>query len=482
MSTAFRLLFLFALLTRATGAREVTVRLQARVQKMDLEEYVAAALAGESAGFRSEQALAAMAVAARTYAVRFEGRHRSEGYDFCETTHCQDIRIGGITERLRHAAESTEGELLWFSGAPAATFYSKDCGGSTESVAVVWPDVKASYLGRREDPYCSRTAWTATIRKTELRDAIHLPSRLNSLRIVERSSSGRAVRLQADGVTVSASSLRFAVGRALGWNQIRSDLYELSDSGDRLVFEGRGSGHGVGLCQAGADRMGVDGRSYRDILAFYYPGTTLGVTAQGFSWRSLGGERVEVITTQPQKDQFLVALADRLAAAAEQRSGLRWQSGVRLKVFPTIAAFRDSTGEPGWVAASSRGRVIRLQPVDALRGSLESTLQHEVLHVLIESRARAGLPVWFREGVVEFLTASQKSKVKSQKSKVIPPEDVAFLLGREEARRAYIAALDCVTDLVARFGEPTVLSWLERGLPANLFPTVPAVTPGSARR
>jgi len=480
VSTTFRLLFLFALLTPGIVGREVTVRLQDRVQKMDLEEYVAAALAGESAGFRSEQALAAMAVAARTYAVRFAGRHRSEGYDFCETTHCQDIRYGAITERLRRTAESTEGELLWFLGAPAATFYSKDCGGVTESVTVVWPDVKALYLRWRDDPYCSRAAWTATIRKPDLRDAMHLPSRLNSLRIVERSSSGRAVRLQVDGLFVSASSLRFAVGRALGWNQIRSDLYELTDSGDRVIFEGRGSGHGVGLCQAGADRMGVDGRSYREILTFYYPGTTLGVTAQGFSWRSLGGERVEVITTQPSKDQFLVALADRLAAVAEQRSGLRWQVGARLKIFPTVATFRDSTGEPGWVAASAQGRVIRLQPVDVLRsrGSLESTLQHELLHALIESRARPGLPVWFREGVVEFLTAGQKAKTKSQKSKVVPPEDAAFLRGREEARRAHAAALDCVTDLVARVGEPTVLSWLEHGLPANLFPITP---PGSAR-
>ena len=56
-----------------------------------LEEYVAGVLAGESAGFRSAQSLAAMAVAVRTYAVRFQGRHKPEGYDFCDTTHCQDL-------------------------------------------------------------------------------------------------------------------------------------------------------------------------------------------------------------------------------------------------------------------------------------------------------------------------------------------------------------------------------------------------------
>ena len=122
--------------------------------RMPLEEYVQAVLAGESIGFRSEQGLAAMAVAARTYAVRYLGRHKSEGYDFCDTTHCQDIHIQAVTERLRQAAEATEGELLWFEGAPAFTFYGKDCGGAIEAGAAVWPELKAPYLTRHEDPHC----------------------------------------------------------------------------------------------------------------------------------------------------------------------------------------------------------------------------------------------------------------------------------------------------------------------------------------
>ena len=443
-----------------------------------LEEYVAGVLAGESVGFRSAQSLAAMAVAARTYAVRFQGRHKSDGYDFCDTTHCQDLRISAASERLRQAAETTEGELLWFKGAPAATFYGKECGGVTEAGSRVWPDLKAPYLKSHEDPHCrAQSGWSSAIRKQDLRNAlaasgIGVAARLDSLRIVGRTPSGRTLRLQAGGQAISASSLRFAAGRALGWNQVRSDLYELTESGDRFLFEGRGSGHGVGLCQAGAARMGEDGRSYRQILDFYYPGTKLGVSAQGFTWQSLGGERIEVLTTRPGEDRNLAALADRLALVAEQRTGLRWEASPRLRVYPTVAAFRDATGEPGWVAASARGRVIRLQPVAALRsrGALESTVQHELLHALVETRARAGLPVWFREGVVQFLTASQKSKVKSQRSKVIPPEDSAFLRGREEARRAYALALDCVVELVARYGEPAVLSWIERGLPPRLLP------------
>ena len=415
--------------------------------RLPLEDYVAAVLAGESAGFRSDQSMAAMAVAARTYAVRFQGRHKAEGYDFCDTTHCQDLRITAVSERVRQAAEQTEGELLWFQGSPAATFYAKDCGGSIEAAAMVWPDLKAAYLGQREDPYCTRKGWTSTIRKEELRSA--LATRLDSLRIVERTSSGRALRLQAGGLTVTASSLRFAVGRSLGWDRLPSDLYEVSDAGDRFVFEGRGFGHGVGLCQVGAARMGEEGRSYRQILEFYYPGTKLGVAAQGFPWQSLGGERVIVMTTRPQQDQGVVAMADRLARAVEERSGLRWVGSVRLRIYPSVAAFRDATGEPGWVAGSTRAGVIRLQP----QGVIEGTIRHELLHVLVESHARAGLPLWFREGAVLFLSGDG------------PTNKLKHVLQEAEARMAYAAALDRFSRLVGRFGEGTVIGWISSGLP-----------------
>jgi stage II sporulation protein D len=457
----------------ARGQLTLTIRLP-------LEEYVTAALAGESASFRSEQSLAAMAVAARTYAVRFEGRHRAEGFDFCDTTHCQDVRVTAISERLRAAAQATEGELVWYQGTAAATFYGKDCGGAIEAGASVWPEWKAPYLSAREDTYCPRAAWKSVMRKQDLGEAlrsagIDVPAHLDSLAIAARTGSSRARSLRAGGLMLSAPSVRFAVGRALGWSRIPSDLYELSDEGARVVFEGRGSGNGVGLCQAGAAKMGEQGLSYRQILAFYYPGTSVGVTAQGFAWQSLGGERVQVITTRPQEDQALVGLGDRMARVAEERSGLHWVEAPRLKVYPTAATFRDATGEPGWVAASARGNVIRLQPVAVLRGrgALDSTVLHELLHALIERRARSGLPLWFREGAVEYLTANWRAR--SRNPSQTPPEDTEFLRSQEGARRAYATALNCFAALVDRFGKSTVLGWMERGMP-------PEATRGSARR
>ena len=99
---------------------------------MPMEEYIAGVLAGETGNFKSDEALKAMSVAARTYAEHFGSRHALNGFDFCDTTHCQDLRLGGIDTRMRKIADSTAGEVLWYDGEPAATYYYANCGGTTE--------------------------------------------------------------------------------------------------------------------------------------------------------------------------------------------------------------------------------------------------------------------------------------------------------------------------------------------------------------
>ena len=114
----------------------VAVRLTApdggKVVEMPLEKYVAGVLAGESSVFRSDDALKAMAIAVRTYAVRLRARHAKEGFDFCATTHCQRVDLKAVTPHLEAIAEETAGEMLWFEGKPAFACYTRDCGGRSE--------------------------------------------------------------------------------------------------------------------------------------------------------------------------------------------------------------------------------------------------------------------------------------------------------------------------------------------------------------
>ncbi|MBI3281510.1 MAG: SpoIID/LytB domain-containing protein [Acidobacteria bacterium] len=412
------------------------------------EEYVAGIVAGETGDFRSAEALKAMAVAARTYAFRHMGRHKKDGYDFCDTTHCQSLRQPG--DRHREAAEATEAEMLWYQGSPADTYYHANCGGATEAAEDVWPDVRAPYLRHRNDSFCDGSGWQASISEADLRRLLGLDGREPlRLEVLRRTESGRVAELSVAGRRMRALDLR----ALLGFRLISSTRFGLSNRGAETVFSGTGSGHGVGMCQIGAERRGQQGQTYRQILAFYYPGTTLGITAQGFPWTVVNGERVRVFGAGA-ADREVVAVADAQLAAAEQRTGLRCDFQPVVRIFPTVAAFRDATGEPGWVAASTRGRTIRLPPAPLLRslGALRSTLLHEMLHVIIEARAHPSLPEWFREGIVAYL-ARDAPGVSSRSQ---PEADM---------RASYRAALARVRALASRHGAAAVTGWITTGIP-----------------
>jgi stage II sporulation protein D (peptidoglycan lytic transglycosylase) len=428
---------------------------------MPLEQYVTAVLQGESASFKSDEALKAMAVAARTYAVHFGSRHKSEGFDFCDTTHCQDLRLGNESARVRAAVASTAGELLWFEGRPAATYYHRSCGGELEDASALDPDLHAPYLRRHHDDYCVRTPdeWQAQITKSDLSRALGRP--VTTVSVAARSASGRVQRLNVDGRSVTATDFRFAIGRTLGWDKLRSDMYQEQDLGDSIGFRGRGQGHGVGLCQAGAESMGEQGRSYREILAFYYPGTAVGINAQGMSWEKLPGESVDLLTTNREDAAVLLPAAERALRFAKERTG--WDIGTRpqVKVYPTIAIYRDATGEPGWVAASTLGSVVRLQPISTLQRThaLDSTLRHEFLHMLIESQTGPKTPLWLREGLAIYL--SNPESVKPAQVDVESLErQLHSLRSEEEMRAAYRSCAAAVADAVEKNGLSTVLTWV----------------------
>jgi stage II sporulation protein D len=452
---------------------------------MPMEEYIAGVLAGETGNFKSDQALKAMAIAARTYAMHFGSRHALEGFDFCDTTHCQDLRIIGINAHLRSIADATAGEVLWYDGEPAATYYHANCGGTTEDGRFILGnnEPRAPFLVQHSDQYCVRngsTQWRTEVAKPELQralaaDGVVVPGTLRTVSVLQRTPSGRVEILRITGssaVTVPGLTFRAAIGRHIGWERLKSNWYDVSDDGDRLIFQGRGSGHGVGMCQIGAEVMGEEGHTYREILSFYYPGTRLGVSAQGIPWQQLANEDVALMTTRPDHDRPLLALATALLHQSEEDTGLLYRASPMLKIYPTVAAFRNSTGEPGWVAASTRGHTIQMQPSDVLReaGTLESTIRHELLHILIDSYALPGTPLWFREGLVLYLTAPNASSKPGEN-----PEDLNSLekalhspASEEELRHAYSGAQARVAQLARQHGKEALINWIQNGLPAEL--------------
>ena len=406
---------------------------------MPVEPYVAAVLAGETNGVRSEEALKAMAVAIRTYGIRFRHAHRGEGFDLCDTSHCQDVHVRGRTSRHDAIAEATEGLLLWWKGEPAATYYHAHNGGRSEG------SPHGPYLAVKDDPYSmarGNEQWRVAYTAQQMAGALGLTGPVRELTIGDRTASGRVKSVTVEGRRWTGTQFQTAMGRELGWG-IKSLLFDAHVTGERFVFTGRGRGHGVGMSQIGAIRMGEQGKSMKEILEFYYPGTALGLTAKGLEWQARRGARLEMLSTEPERDEVALGMAEAALGEAERRVGMKLVGKARLRVYPTVAAYRNATGEPGTVAASTRGGTVRMQPVEVLRsrGGMERLLLHEMVHVVLEGNGRADHPWWFREGL-------------------------ALELAGEENRGSaeYRAARERVRKLVERHGREGVLRMWREGL------------------
>jgi stage II sporulation protein D (peptidoglycan lytic transglycosylase) len=446
------------------------------IERLTVEEYTAAVVQGETSGEMPPEALRAMAVAARTYATRFRERHKAEHFDFCDSTHCQFVNAN-VSPVVAAAVEQTRGELLWDHGTPLAAYYHQDCGGKTEAARNVWPEAEQTASGGLNDPYCVRVSkpWRAEISRRDLeaalqRSRLRVPRQWQQIRVLRRTPSGRAQTLLladtsgANGIPLAASSLRFAVGRAMGWSLLKSDLYDVASSSNAIVFTGRGTGHGVGLCQLGAAEMAREGKSYRDILAFYYPGAALGVAASGIAWHKSPSARLDVFTVDDGSAAVQKA-AERALAWAESQTRLHAAMRPAIYVFPSVEIFRNATGEPGWVAASTSGNKIRMQPPNVLGARVEPVLRHELVHLLLETNAAPQTPLWFREGMAMLLTGDAPSSAPP----MTPQNMDAALSQRSDykaVQAAYASSLGTVARLEQQYGRVQLLSWLNTGIPA----------------
>jgi stage II sporulation protein D len=447
------------------------------------ENYVIAALNGEAAPDEPIASLKAMAISIRTFALENANRHGAEGFGLCDSTHCQALRLGKARPEVERAVRETAGETLWFGGLRAHVYYTQHCGGMSEAAVDVWPAEHTSYLaGNHADPYCLRRSpaeWQARIDLAQLSGIFRAqgwqtPSPISAIRVSRRSASGRAELLEVTGrgasAELSASSFRFAVDRALGWNQMRSDWYSLSASSSALERQGRGYGHGVGLCQAGAYEMAKEGHSDTEILSFYFPGAVAGITPAGDRWQSVAGTGWTLLTTDP--GSSLVTEGN--AAWAKARS--LFSSPVAsiaptVEELPSTELFRQTTGEPGWMLASTRGSDVFLQPATVRRnnGGSQGLLLHEFLHVLVEEQAGEQAPLWLQEGLVETLANSGGDDFMV----VVPAKELDAALAHPAnatiSQHAHQVAARMAALLVTRYGMGAVRGFLRNGVPPEVL-------------
>jgi stage II sporulation protein D len=453
------------------------------VAEVPVERYVELVVAAESGQADGPESRRALAVVARSFAL--QPGHRHAEFDVCDSTHCQWVHWH-TTPQAHAATLATAGESLWRNGTRVEAYFNQNCGGHTAAASEAWPARSAqehearNTLTSRPDPYCQRAGrseWSAELSRLELAQALAAAGLARpgwkTLEVVQRGESGRATMLQIGSQQIAAEDFRLAIGRALGWNRIRSNWYEIATEGDVFLFHGRGSGHGVGLCQTGTATMAQEGRSYGEILAQYFPQTTLADSTTGAAWKSLSGPMQSgpgfaLKTTEPSDAQYIPVLACALEEA-KRRSGLEQGTTIAVRTYRSTSAFRDATLAPGWVAAFTEGNQIDLQPLRILaaRKLLESVLLHEFLHALVEAQAAPRTPLWFREGLVEvwsgYTTRGPKPNLTLDKVNA----ELVHSSTEAESEAAHRSAGWYASQLIAHFGLPQVLEWLRSDLPQS---------------
>ncbi len=277
-----------------------------------VEDYVAGVVTAEMGRRAPEEleALRAQAVISRTVAVRAIGRAAERGYDLLATVADQAYHgAGSELEQGREAVADTRGIVLVWEGRVIDAFYHSTCGGRTAEPTEIFPGAGGRpYLRSVLDQspsgasWCAispryrwREEWSGTEMAAILREGMPTTltgplssggiSRLRDVVITARGGTGRvqAITIYHGGGTapVEGANLVRQVLRPVSGGLLRSSHFTLhaTRSGEqlaRLVAEGQGAGHGVGMCQWGAVGRARAGHDWEAILAGYFPGAVPG--------------------------------------------------------------------------------------------------------------------------------------------------------------------------------------------------------------
>ncbi|MGE3492767.1 MAG: SpoIID/LytB domain-containing protein [Vicinamibacterales bacterium] len=432
---------------------------QTRVETIAVDDYIAQVLAGEGQPRAGDAAQQALAITARTFAVANRNRHRREGFDLCDTTHCQVVRPATAT--TRRAAQTTSGRLLLHQGQPAFVFYSASCGGRTEQASAVWPGA-VDYHGDdslHDDADENEPAWQSEVRVRDIERALRAAGlrgdRVRDIRVVARNKSNRVSRVRIDGFTpaeMNGHEFRMAVGRVAGFAAIKSTAFDIKRTGSGYHFRGKGFGHGVGLCVIGAGARASRGETADDILRFYYPALTIGgapapatTTTAAAPQPAPAGDIALVLPGSEERERATVlSLIRRSRDDIARATGAIPPARLRVTVHPSVDSFGRATGQPWWVSGATEGAAIDLLPLTTLKrqGQLERTIRHEIAHALLDG-ALSQRPMWVREGAAAYFASPPASRPSG--ARVTCPKDAELLrpISAGAQRDAYARAEAC---------------------------------------
>ena len=287
---------------------------QTAINTIDLEDYLCSVISSEMSANSPMELLKAHAVISRSWAIRAMEHPNHEGYHVCADDHCQRYEgLRRLNERAVQAVRATAGQVLTYDGKICDCRYHKCCGGKTEVWSTCWEDIDVPYIRSVECPYCNPKHikalsshgersfdfrlstclndydqettdfhdWQVTYTADELGEIIRSKSGIDFGSIldiipIKRGASGRISQLKIVGTKhteIIGKELKIRLW--LSRSCLYSSWFEVEKKTSSFVLTGHGWGHGAGLCQIGAAVMAAEGKTYEEILSYYYRGAAL---------------------------------------------------------------------------------------------------------------------------------------------------------------------------------------------------------------
>jgi stage II sporulation protein D len=250
------------------------------INEIDLEHYLEGVVESEAGPGQKTEYYKVQAIISRTYAIKYWNKHQSSGFNLCDGTHCQAYFHKRNQSSLIDTAVKYTRQIILYdsSNQLASTFFHANCGGQTCEPDLFW-NQKMEGFSSFKDTFCIHTSQTNWTKKIPLKDWFSFLESKYNFPSWDSLSYSLAVNFEQNERKAFYINPVYGIPlRDLREDfKLKSTFFSCKKEGEFLVLQGKGFGHGVGLCQEGAMGMAKYGYNFEQILSFYYPNRKIGV-------------------------------------------------------------------------------------------------------------------------------------------------------------------------------------------------------------
>lgn len=259
-----------------------------QVENIDLERYVVGVVASEMPAEFESEALKAQALAARTYIVKRLMSNQTIGSPkgsvvtdtVAHQVYKNEQELKSLwgkdyekkKEKVTAAVAATQGQILTYEEQPINAQFFSTSNGFTENAEAYWSNA-FPYLKSVKSPWDERSPrfrdqMVISIKEFENKLGVKLSNNGLVGKIIEKTPGKRVAKVEINGKEFSGRDIREKL-------ELSSTDFDWKIKGNQVVITTKGSGHGVGMSQYGANFMAEDGKTYSDIVHYYYKGTKI---------------------------------------------------------------------------------------------------------------------------------------------------------------------------------------------------------------